>query len=82
MSQVELTQVDKFNRQITELESERELAELQDEFVAKKLARKATAADRLALHEARQEHRLHHRRAIPGAAPATIGAEASQGEVG
>lgn len=76
-----MSQADKITVRIAELESDKELALLQDEFVAKKLAGKATPADRRVLYAARKEHRLHHRVKVPGASPAAIEGSITQGEV-
>ena len=96
MSHVELTQVDKIGRQITELEAKRDLAVLEDGLIALKaegrarqaeekiaafeqasspeeyeklianLAPIASAEDKIALREARQNFRENHRTVADG----------------
>ncbi len=109
MSQVELTQVDKFGRQIAELEAKRDLAVLEDALIASKaegrarqaeekaaafkkasspeeyeelianLAPIASAEDKIALREARQNFRENHRTVEDGQVEVeTLNASATQ----
>ncbi len=69
--------------EIAALKEAQKLAKLEAEFVKKKLAGKLTTADRYKLDAARLDYRENHRRpTTEGAAPAAIGASATQGEVG
>ncbi len=64
------------------LKEAKKLAKLEAWFVAKKLDGTLTTADRHKLSDARLDYRLNHRRPATGAAVDSIGAKATQGEVG
>ena len=64
------------------LKEAKKLAELEAAFVEKKVAGELTRQDRDDLSAAREDYRLNHRRPATGAAPDSISAGATQGEVG
>jgi hypothetical protein len=68
---------------VAALEAELELRKAEEAFIAKKLAGKATAEDRAALHEIRRAYRENQRPPVSdGAAPAAIGTKAEAKGVG
>ncbi len=73
-----MSQADRIDVEIAELEAKKELAVLEDEIIVKKAAGTATVEDKIALRAARQYFRENIRTANgPGASPAAIGVEDS-----
>lgn len=78
-----MSRLEQIEAQEAVLKEEKKLAKLEADFVEKKLAGKATQADREKLREAREEFRIHHRQpTTEGASPASIGAKAQAKETG
>ena len=78
-----MSQVDKIDAEVAELKARRGLAVLEDEIVVKKADGTATAEDKVALREARQNFRKNHRTVKDGQVEVeTLNAPATQGEVG
>lgn len=67
-----MTKAERLTARAEALKAEATLAEAEEAFVALKLAGKATAKDRQALFEMRQEFRIAHRTAKPGASAPPI----------
>ena len=74
--------VDAIEAEEAVLKEAKKLAKLEAAFVEKKADGTLTTTDKIKLRKAREYHRLNTRRPATGAAVDSIGATATQGEVG